>query len=492
MSYTLPKGPASITGNAISSNVYTAGRQPDTSIAGQTTYSNVGSYTFTNFGNNIALTPTTTGITVSMYFTYTSQPYGNEGLWSLRLASDTNQAMFARTDIGVKIYSVLATLLGNAERRGYSNVGTSWYSGRIDHILLTFSATTPSVITLYVNGYIDNSITPPAQTMNPLPNGLYQCFVPGNLFGSADANMSVYDFRIINGTLSASQVAMLYRTLSGNNVPVPSPPMICSGAPLFYQLSASATSSAVGAFSLRAVNGTSAKAVQVRNGTTSAIQDFWADRLGNLLTAPVTGQTLANWLGAATGYVTTWYDQSGQGNHASQATAVNQPTLNLSNASISFSGSQWLSNASPTNMFIPLYQNSYSIVTKHGQWTAGGTWSTGNTASFLTNSFNGLRWATGNYYQNFKGGGFLTFGPQPGTFPVVATVVNNRTTDIGYINGVQSATTTVIAPVIEAAYSQYIGQDINGGVKMQGELYSVVFFKSALSTADRTVIENLV
>jgi hypothetical protein len=55
--------------------------------------------------------------------------------------------------------------------------------------------------------------------------------------------------------------------------------------------------------------------------------DFYADRLGNLLTAPVTGQSLASWLGGATGYVTTWYDQSGAGNHATQATAANQPII---------------------------------------------------------------------------------------------------------------------------------------------------------------------
>ena len=100
-----------------------------------------------------------------------------------------------------------------------------------------------------------------------------------------------------------------------------------TGAPLFNQLSASAVASSVGAFSLRAVNGTTAKAVQVRNGTTSAVQDFYADRLGNLLTAPVVGQSLTNWLGGATGYVTTWYDQSGSGNHATQATTANQPVI---------------------------------------------------------------------------------------------------------------------------------------------------------------------
>jgi hypothetical protein len=59
----------------------------------------------------------------------------------------------------------------------------------------------------------------------------------------------------------------------------------------------------------------------------NAAQDFYADRLGNLLTAPVVGQSLANWLGGATGYVTTWYDQSGRGNHATQTTAANQPII---------------------------------------------------------------------------------------------------------------------------------------------------------------------
>jgi hypothetical protein len=64
------------------------------------------------------------------------------------------------------------------------------------------------------------------------------------------------------------------------------------------------------------------------NGTpSSTTTDFYADRLGNLLTAPVVGQSLANWLGGATGYVTTWYDQSGAGNHATQTTAANQPII---------------------------------------------------------------------------------------------------------------------------------------------------------------------
>jgi len=111
--------------------------------------------------------------------------------------------------------------------------------------------------------------------------------------------------------------------------------------PLFSQLSSAATSSAVGAFRLRAVNGRTAKAVNIRNGTTSATQDFYADLFGNL-TIQGTGQSLASWLGGATGYVATWYDQSGQGNHATQTNLVSQPQINRTTSpySLLFTGSQ--------------------------------------------------------------------------------------------------------------------------------------------------------
>ena len=67
--------------------------------------------------------------------------------------------------------------------------------------------------------------------------------------------------------------------------------------------------------------------------------DFYADRLGNLLTAPVTGQSLANWLGGATGYVTTWYNQIQPGQDVSATVAANQPTIDPVNKTIVFNGS---------------------------------------------------------------------------------------------------------------------------------------------------------
>jgi len=77
--------------------------------------------------------------------------------------------------------------------------------------------------------------------------------------------------------------------------------------------------------------------------------DFYADRLGNLLTAPVTGQTLSSWLGGATGYVATWYDQSGKGNDATQTTLASQPKIQKgtkgSGYMVLFEGAQRLSSS---------------------------------------------------------------------------------------------------------------------------------------------------
>jgi hypothetical protein len=231
---------------------------------------------------------------------------------------------------------------------GYTGNRAAWTSGRVDHVVFTFTNTVPVVGRMYVNGVLNASVT--SSNVFIPEDGNYTCYVPGNAFGSVDANMSVYDFRIVNGILSASQVAMLYRTLSGNNVPVANPPMVFSGASIFSQLSVNAVSSVYGIFSLRAVNGTTAKAVQVKRSSDNATQDFYADRLGNLLTAPVTGQTLQSWLGGSTGNAVTWYDQSGQGRNATgtrsvitQTSNVNQKwAVNPTNGGLSLSGGTFL------------------------------------------------------------------------------------------------------------------------------------------------------
>jgi hypothetical protein len=59
----------------------------------------------------------------------------------------------------------------------------------------------------------------------------------------------------------------------------------------------------------------------------SPTRDLYADEKGNLALTPAIGQPLADWLGTDVGYVMTWYDQSGKGNHAGQDSAALQPVI---------------------------------------------------------------------------------------------------------------------------------------------------------------------
>jgi hypothetical protein len=147
------------------------------------------------------------------------------------------------------------------------------------------------------------------------------------------------------------------------------------GKTLLSQLSPAAANSLVGAFSTRSDNGVTVKSVQVKRNSDSATQDFYTDRLGNLLTAPVSGQTLQNWLGTSTGNVVTFYGQYGSST-AAQSTVANQlqiinglpqfssaggssyypfSSLNLGAVDGSYSKAFWVnatSNASQFNNFL--------------------------------------------------------------------------------------------------------------------------------------------
>jgi hypothetical protein len=250
-------------------------------------------------------------------------------------------------------------------------------------------------------------------------------------------------------------------------------------------------SNITGAYSLRSLNGQIQKVVQIKNATNSLVQDFYADIYGNLTTGPGYGQTLSSWLGASSGNVVTWYDQTSANNHVTQSISVSQPTINTSNVTIKFTGNTWLSNASSTGMFIPLYQNAYSIVTKHRNFTTGALWSTGNTVSLANGTFNGLRWTTGGRYENYTGTSLLQFGPQPGSYPIVASIINDRSNVTGYVN-FTSNTTTGVSPNVDPKFTQYIGYDAYSGNTCVGEMHSLVLFKTAISPGDRIRTENTI
>ena len=79
---------------------------------------------------------------------------------------------------------------------------------------------------------------------------------------------------------------------------------------------------AAAAYSLRSLSKDTIDVVRVRRSVDNAESDFTADE--------ITDGTLLAWVGntaSDNGFVTTWYDQSGNSNDATQGTAANQPKI---------------------------------------------------------------------------------------------------------------------------------------------------------------------
>ena len=76
---------------------------------------------------------------------------------------------------------------------------------------------------------------------------------------------------------------------------------------------------AAAAYSLRKLSSSTSNVVRVRRASDNSEQDFTA--------AQVADGTLTTFCGVGNGFVETWYDQSGNGNDATQATIASQPKI---------------------------------------------------------------------------------------------------------------------------------------------------------------------
>ena len=67
--------------------------------------------------------------------------------------------------------------------------------------------------------------------------------------------------------------------------------------------------------------------IQLKRTTDTSSTDFYAPNDGTTNLTNGAGQTLVTWLGASTGYVTKWYDQTGNGNHGTATADMTTPTF---------------------------------------------------------------------------------------------------------------------------------------------------------------------
>lgn len=410
--------------------------------------------------------------------------------WGLRWDSGVNK-------IQAYHYNSSGTV-GIATSLAAPNAG-QWY-----HVAVSFVTGNPGYIYLFVNGVLQNA---GGASMSGLPRysaaSTFWIGSPGNT-NWGPSNVRIQDLRIVQGGTVPTT------TFTPGSAPfgVASPSYVSGGTTvfslatqyyqtgltaktLFSQISSAASASATGIFSLYAVNGISPLVVNVRNGTTAATSDFYGDIFGNLTTSA--GQSISSWLGAATGYVTTWYDQSGKGNHMSCSSTALQPIIDPINKWIDFKSTAYFdTSANPTTGPVP-YSNAkrYTVICKYNTIgnLGGGICGVSNAAP----NFN-----TTNYTNNFRRGvdGFYNYwfynDIYGGIYGVGNSVSFKWDGTNRYIYTNSSLTTTQASSnwLQTSSASQMIGKT-TADMTMNGEMYYIYMFDTALSDADRNIMENV-
>jgi len=160
-------------------------------------------------------------------------------------------------------------------------------------------------------------------------------------------------------------------------------------------------SGAAAAYSLRKLrNGYTGSAIRVRENGTSSEADIGFDGSGNLDTT-----ALASHCGANSGFVVTWYDQSGNAKNATQATAASQPAIVSSGSLIvnalgspsvlSFRDAFGFPGSSSLSASVSLTDTKTVILV--GQGTNFHNWITGDNLLFTSATSTQESWSVGGF-----------------------------------------------------------------------------------------------
>jgi hypothetical protein len=113
---------------------------------------------------------------------------------------------------------------------------------------------------------------------------------------------------------------------------------------------------AAAAYSLRQVSLAALLACRVRRSSNNAERDIGFTASGDLDIA-----ALLDFVGSGDGFVTTWYDQSGNGRHATKSTAEIQPQIVSNGALITENGRPYIDFAGDKGLFISNYNASLAF-----------------------------------------------------------------------------------------------------------------------------------
>jgi hypothetical protein len=259
---------------------------------------------------------------------------------------------------------------------------------------------------------------------------------------------------------------------------------------IFTSLSAGAQSGVRGIYSCRRINTNyTGPTFNIRRGSDNVTQDFYANGNGDLGTAVgATGQSLTEWLGASIPYVYYWYDQSGQGRHASQGTQASQPIYRAASKRVDFNTALFLNLPNGT---IPM-QVPYTFIVRHGYLTNPVSGILGGGVNVASQCNNIRADPTVGYYQywysNDISAGSAVQRPE-NTLSVTFSGPTTSGTTYMYLNGSQIATNTRSGWAAVAG-NECLGRNEQGTNPMNGTMYDAWIFATALDGTDRPLIEN--
>ena len=238
-------------------------------------------------------------------------------------------------------------------------------------------------------------------------------------------------------------------------------------------------SGAAAAYSVRKLRGAySGPAVRVRRSNDNAEQDIGFTALGNL-----DESALSTFVGVNSGFITTWYDQSGNSKNAIQTIAASQPRI--------------------VNSGVIEKQNNVPIVRLLGanrMATASSVFSTGAASYYVhliaksENTLDGCLFSAGVQSTNATVGAYQT--PQNTerhawwandvdaisdlTVFKLRTYAYDGTTRYTYINKIVAAS-QIISGKNTASSNLFIGSDVNGALIYQGAISELIIYNSDLN-----------
>jgi hypothetical protein len=209
----------------------------------------------------------------------------------------------------------------------------------------------------------------------------------------------------------------------------------------------------------------------------------------NVATGEMNITALLLFVGSGSGYVTSWYDQSGNGLNATQATATNQPIIVSSGVLQTFNGKPGVA-FNGTTQYLQTATSQFINATT-GTWTANAV-----TSSNSTNVIVGTASSAGNkdyYISSTQAADFVLAGTE--TLATTTTIQPFITTgyydgtNVGcYGNGTGLATTALSSPNTATGTSTIGIRPYFNTLPFNGAISEILQF-TAFSNSDRQIFE---